>query len=327
MNTSRRQTLATGLATGLSIAGIAALPSFAWADPAYPNNVVKFIIPTPAGGGHDTMMRVIGQKLTEAWGQPSIVESKAGASGAIAAATVARATPDGYTLLVNYSALISNLVLQPTQTYKMSELAPISMLALTPIAIGVRESLNIKTLKQLVDLAKSKPGKISYGSYGPGSGGNFVGELLNMTAGIDTVHVPYKGEAPALQDLIGGQIDTAVVSLGGVSRYPGKIRALAVASPTRFPLYPDVPTFAEAGYPDVVMPGFGALFAPAGTPKAIIDKLSTEMARIVKLPDVAPKLLELGFEPAGWGPAKLSAFLTEQLELTKKLVATGRIKL
>lgn len=322
MNPTRRHTLATGLA----LAGAAAVPSLAWADAAYPSNLIKFVIPTPAGGGHDTMMRVIGQKLTEAWGQPSIVESKAGASGAIAAATVAKAAPDGYTLLVNYSALISNLVLQPTQTYRMSELAPISMLALTPIAIGVRESLNIRTLKQLVDLARSKPGRISYGSYGPGSGGNFVGELLNMAAGIDTVHVPYKGEAPALQDLIGGQIDTAVVSLGGVSRYPGKIRALAVASPGRFALYPDVPTFAEAGFPEVDMPGFGALFAPAGTPKAILDKLTVEMARIVKLPDVAPRLLELGFEPAGWGPEKLSAFLTEQLALTRKLVATGRIK-
>ncbi|MFM9924556.1 tripartite tricarboxylate transporter substrate binding protein [Variovorax sp. H27-G14] len=326
MNPTRRHTLATGLA----LAGTAALPALlmqAHADPAYPSNLIKFVIPTPPGGGHDTMMRVIGQKLTEAWGQPAIVESKAGASGAIAAATVAKAAPDGYTLLVNYSALISNLVLQPTQTYKMSELAPISMLALTPIAIGVRESLNVKTLKQLVELARSKPGRISYGSYGPGSGGNFVGELLNMAAGIDTVHVPYKGEAPALQDLIGGQIDTAVVSLGGVSRYPGKIRALAVASPTRFALYPDVPTFAEAGFPEVNMPGFGALFAPAGTPKPILDKLTVEMARIVKLPDVSTKLLELGFEPAGWGPEKLSAFLAEQLTLTQKLVATGRIKL
>jgi tripartite-type tricarboxylate transporter receptor subunit TctC len=322
MDPTRRHTLAAGLA----LAGAAALPPLAWADAAYPSNLIKFVIPTPPGGGHDTMMRVIGQKLTEAWGQPAIVESRAGASGAIAAAAVAKAAPDGYTLLVNYSALISNLVLQPTQTYKMSELAPISMLALTPIAIGVRESLDVKTLKQLVALAKSKPGKISYGSYGPGSGGNFVGELLNMAAGIDTVHVPYKGEAPALQDLIGGQIDTAVVSLGGVSRYPGKIRALAVASPSRFPLYPDVPTFAEAGFPEVVMPGFGALFAPAGTPKPVIDKLTVEMARIVKLPDVVPKLLELGFEPAGWGPEKLSAFLAEQLALTQKLVATGRIK-
>jgi len=326
MTHSRRH----ALATGLGLLGASALPTFplaARAAPGYPDNVIKFIIPTPAGGGHDTMMRVVGQKLTEAWGQPCIVESRAGASGAIAAAAVARAAPDGYTLGVGYSALISNLVLQPAQQpYKLADLAPIGMLALTPIAIGVRESLNVRTLDQLVALAKSKPGKISYGSYGPGSGGNFVGELLNMAAGIDTVHVPYKGEAPALQDLIGGQIDTAVVSLGGVSRYPGKIRALAVASPTRFPLYPDVPTFAEAGFPEVNMPGFGALFAPASTPKAIIDKLDAEMARIVKLPDVAPKLLELGFEPAGWGPQKLSSFLAEQLALTQKLVATGRIK-
>ena len=323
MNPYRRRTLNTGL----GLLGAAALAPFARAEQPYPNNVIKFIIPTPPGGGHDTMMRVIGQKLTEAWGQPSIVESKAGASGAIAAASVAKAAPDGYTLLVNYSAFISNLVLQPTQIYKMSEFAPVSMLALTPIAIGVRESLGVTTLKQLVDLARSKPGKISYGSYGQGSGGNFVGELLNMAAGIDTVHVPYKGEAPALQDLIGGQIDTAVVSLGGVSRYPGKIRALAVASPTRFPLYPDVPTFAEAGFPAVNMPGFGALFAPVATPKPVLDKLTVEMARILKMPDVVSKLLELGFEPVGWGPEKLTSFLAEQLTLTQKLVATGRIKL
>jgi tripartite-type tricarboxylate transporter receptor subunit TctC len=323
MNHSRRRTLATGL----GLLGAAAFPALGRAQGTYPNNVIKFIIPTSVGGGHDTMMRVIGQKLTEAWGHPTIVESKAGASGAIAAATVAKAPPDGYTLLVNYSALISNLVLQPSQTYKLSELAPISMLALTPVAIGTRQSLDVQTLKQFVELAKSKPGKLSYGSYGQGSGGNFVGELLNMAAGIETVHVPYKGEAPALQDLMGGQIDAAVVSLGGVSRYPGKIRPLAVASPTRFPLYPDVPTFAELGFPEVNMPGWGALFAPAGTPRPIIDKLSAEMARIVKLPDVAPKLLELGFEPAGWGPEKLGAFLNEQLALTQKLVATGRVKL
>jgi len=297
------------------------------AQAGYPSNIIKFVIPTSTGGGHDTMMRVIGHKLTEAWGQSTIVESRAGASGAIAAATVAKATPDGYTLLVNYSALISNLVLQPAQTYKLSELAPVSMLALTPVAIGVRESLNVKTLKQFVELARSKPNKLSYGSYGQGSGGNFVGELLNISAQIDMVHVPYKGEAPALQDLMGGQIDAAVVSLGGVSRYPGKIVPLALASPTRFALYPDVPTFAESGFPDVNMPGWGALFAPAGTPRPIIDKLSVEMARIVKLPDVAPKLLELGFEPAGWGPEKLATFMNEQLELTRKLVATGRVKL
>jgi tripartite-type tricarboxylate transporter receptor subunit TctC len=324
LNSSRRR----ALAHGLGLLGGAALPGIGRAQTAYPTNVIRFVIPTAVGGGHDTMMRLIGQKLSEAWGQPTIVESKAGASGAIAAATVAKSPPDGYTLLVNYSALISNLVLQPGHTsYKLSELAPVSMLALTPIAIGVRESLNVKTLREYIALAKSKPGKLSYGSYGAGSGGHFVGELLNMATGIDTVHVPYKGEAPALQDLIGGQIDAAVVSLGGVSRYPDKIRPLALASPTRFELYPDVPTFTEAGVEGVNMPGWAPLLAPAGTPRPIIDKLSAEMARIVKLPDVAPKMFELGFQPAGWPPEKLAAFMQEQLELTQKLVTSGRVKL
>jgi len=323
MTITRRATLTTGL----GLLGAAALPLAARAQPAYPSNIIKFIIPTAAGGGHDTMMRVIGQKLTEAWGQPTIVESKAGASGAIAAAATAKAPPDGYTLGVNYSALLSNLVLLPNPTYKLEELVPVSMLALTPIAIGVRDSLGVSTLQQFVALAKSKPGKLSYGSYGQGSGGHFVGELLNMSAGIDVVHVPYKGEAPALQDLMGGQIDAAVVSIGGVSRYPGKIKPLAVSSATRFPLYKDVPTFEEAGYAAVNMPGWGALFAPLGTPRPIVDKLSAEMARIVKLPDVASKLLELGFEPAGWGPARLSEFMKEQLALTQKLVSAGRVKL
>jgi tripartite-type tricarboxylate transporter receptor subunit TctC len=199
------------------------------------------------------MMRIIGQKLTDAWGQPCIVESRSGASGAIAAATVSQAPADGYTVLIGYSALLSNTVLMPKPGYRLEDLQPVGMLALTPIAFGVRESLPASTLKQYVALAKTRPGKLSYGSYGPGSGGHFVGELFNMAAGIDTVHVPYKGQPPALQDLIGGRIDAAVASLGRVNRYPGKIKPLAVASATRFPSYPDVPTFAELGYPQVNM--------------------------------------------------------------------------
>ena len=323
MPLTRRRTL--GL--GLGLAGACALPSRTAAQTPYPASVIRFIIPTAPGGGHDAMMRLIGQKMTEAWGQAVIVEARPGASGAIAAATVAKATADGYTLLLEYSAFVSNVVLNATPGYKIADFAPVSMLAITPIAIGVRASLGVDTLQQYVALAKSEPGKLSYGSYGQGSGGNFVGELLNVAAGIETVHVPYKGETPALQDLLGGQIDAAVVSIGGLTRYPGKIKPLAVSSSTRFPLYATVPTFADAGYPAVNMPGFGALFAPLGTPKPIIDKLASEMARIVKLPEVAPKLLELGFEPAGWGPERLADFLKDQLALTQKLVATGRVKL
>lgn len=323
MKFTRRQTLAAALGS----LGAGVLPRAQAQTQPFPSQVIKFVIPTPAGGGHDTMMRIIGQKLTDAWGQPCIVESRSGASGAIAAATVSQAPADGYTVLIGYSALLSNTVLMPKPGYRLEDLQPVGMLALTPIAFGVRESLPASTLKQYVALAKTRPGKLSYGSYGPGSGGHFVGELFNMAAGIDTVHVPYKGEPPALQDLIGGQIDAAVVSVGGVSRYPGKIKPLAVASATRFPSYPDVPTFAELGYPEVDMLGWAAAFVPAKTPKAIVDKLNTEMGRILVMPDVRAKLLELGFEPAPWSPDKTRRFMKDQLALTQKLIDAGRVKL
>lgn len=323
MKFTRRQTLAAALGS----LGAGVLPRAQAQTQPFPSQVIKFVIPTPAGGGHDTMMRIIGQKLTDAWGQPCIVESRSGASGAIAAATVSQAPADGYTVLIGYSALLSNTVLMPKPGYRLEDLQPVGMLALTPIAFGVRESLPASTLKQYVALAKTRPGKLSYGSYGPGSGGHFVGELFNMAAGIDTVHVPYKGEPPALQDLIGGQIDAAVVSVGGVSRYPGKIKPLAVASATRFPSYPDVPTFAELGYPEVDMLGWAAAFVPAKTPKAIVDKLNTEMGRILVMPDVRAKLLELGYEPAPWSPDKTRRFMKDQLALTQKLIDAGRVKL
>ena len=323
MKFTRRQTLAAALGS----LGAGVLPRAQAQTQPFPSQVIKFVIPTPAGGGHDTMMRIIGQKLTDAWGQPCIVESRSGASGAIAAATVSQAPADGYTVLIGYSALLSNTVLMPKPGYRLEDLQPVGMLALTPIAFGVRESLPASTLKQYVALAKTRPGKLSYGSYGPGSGGHFVGELFNMAAGIDTVHVPYKGEPPALQDLIGGQIDAAVVSVGGVNRYPGKIKPLAVASATRFPSYPDVPSFAELGYPEVVMLGWSAAFVPAKTPKAIVDKLNTEMGRILVMPDVRAKLLELGFEPAPWSPDKTRRFMKDQLALTQKLIDAGRVKL
>lgn len=323
MKFTRRQTLAAALGS----LGAGVLPRAQAQTQPFPSQVIKFVIPTPAGGGHDTMMRIIGQKLTDAWGQPCIVESRSGASGAIAAATVSQAPADGYTVLIGYSALLSNTVLMPKPGYRLEDLQPVGMLALTPIAFGVRESLPASTLKQYVALAKTRPGKLSYGSYGQGSGGHFVGELFNMAAGIDTVHVPYKGEPPALQDLIGGQIDAAVVSVGGVNRYPGKIKPLAVASATRFPSYPDVPTFAELGYPEVDMLGWAAAFVPAKTPKAIVDKLNTEMGRILVMPDVRAKLLELGFEPAPWSPDKTRRFMKDQLALTQKLIDAGRVKL
>ena len=302
MKFTRRQTLAAALGS----LGAGVLPRAQAQTQPFPSQVIKFVIPTPAGGDHDTMMRIIGQKLTDAWGQPCIVESRSGASGAIAAATVSQAPADGYTVLIGYSALLSNTVLMPKPGYRLEDLQPVGMLALTPIAFGVRESLPASTLKQYVALAKTRPGKLSYGSYGPGSGGHFVGELFNMAAGIDTVHVPYKGQPPALQDLIGGRIDAAVASLGNVNRYPGKIKPLAVASATRFPSYPDVPTFAELGVSSGTLSFWNALFAPAATPPEVAARLSAAVARALQAPAVQEPLRASGTEPLGSTPQQLA---------------------
>lgn len=321
LKTTRRRALQIGAGLGAGLA----LPAVRAQD--YSNGPIKIIIPTPAGGGHDAMMRLVGQKLTEAWGQPAIVESKAGAAGSLAAGFVAKAPADGQTLLLTYSAYLSNQVLQPNPGYKAADFVPVCLLALTPIAIGVRTGLGVNTLQEWVALAKKHPGKLTYGSYGQGSGGHFVGEQLNAAAGIETTHVPYKGEAPAIQDVLGGQIDAVIASLGGASRYPGRIKALAVASPTRFPVYRDVPTFAEAGLPAVNMPGWGGVFLPAATPKPIVERLAAELSRVIMLPDVAPKLLDLGFEPVGWRGSRFTAFLDEQMAMIKTLVDSGRVKL
>lgn len=314
------------LQSALGLLAASAWPT-ASAQTGYPSAPIRFVIPTPAGGGHDSMMRLVGAKLTEAWGQPTLVESKPGASGAIATGFVAKAAADGHTLLLGYSALLSNLVLQPNPGYKLADLVPLCMLVLSPLALGVRSSLGINTLQEYVAYARRHPKKLSYGSYGQGSGGHFVGEQLNAAAGLEVLHVPYKGEAPAIQDLLGEQIDVAVVSLGGVSRHPGKIKPLAVASPSRFPIYRDVPTFAEAGLPEVNMPGWGAVFAPAATPKAVVSKLVAELNRVIMLPEVSARMLELGFESVAWGPDKLAAFMSEQTAMVKALVDAGRVKL
>ena len=328
MTLNRRQALAAGLATlGGAATTAAHAQSTPAATPAYPTAPIRIVIPTAAGGGHDTMMRLIGQKLTERLGQPCVVESRPGASGAIAAAAVAQAPADGHTLLLGYSAFLSNTVLLEKVSYKVEDFVPVSMLALTPIALGISESLAASTLKHYVAIAKTRPGQLSYASYGPGSGGHFVGELFNMAAGINTVHVPYKGETPALLDVLAGQVQASFTSVGGARRYPGRIRALAVATKERSPSYPDVPTFAELGYPEVDMPGWGALFAPAKTPPAVVQLLTREINRIVLLPEVKAKLSELGFDAVGWDAARTSDFLKEQLASTRKLVASGRIKL
>lgn len=315
------------LESALSLIAGSALPGLAFAQARYPEGIIRITIWTPAGGGADGAMRIVGQKLSEALGNVVVVESRPGANGAIAIQSVAKAPPDGLNLLYINSSILGNLVLSPNPGYKLADLTPVCLMVMTPIAIGVRATLGVSTLQEYVALVKSRPGKISYGSYGQGSGGHFIGELLNMSAGIDALHVPYKGEAPAIQDLLGGQIDAAITSVGAVSRQPGKIVPLAVSSAGRFSGYKDVPTFAEAGYPQVDMPGWGAIYVPAKTPKPLLDILAAELSRIIMLPEVAAKMLDFGFESVGWGPAKTTDFTDQQLPLIRKLVDSGRVKI
>lgn len=273
------------------------------AQPAstYPNAPIRIVISTPPGGGNDVVARLIGQKLTAAWGQPVIVDSKPGASGLIAGATVAKAPPDGYTLLVTHAALATALALKSNPIVHLSELQPVMRIADTPIAFTVGTSTGAKTLAEFVAVAKGHPKKMSYGSYGVGTSAHLLGEMLNRRAGIDLLHVPYKGEAPAVTDLLGGQVSAIFGSAGVVGPHvkSGKAVIVAFANPKRVSAFPDVPTFAEAGYPDLNVPGWIGLFAPTGTPKPIVDKLAAELGRVVQMPDVQQRIVEMGYEPSG----------------------------
>jgi tripartite-type tricarboxylate transporter receptor subunit TctC len=201
------------------------------------------------------------------------------------------------------------------------------MLALTPITLRIRESVAASLLKESVALTKTGPGKIFCGSYGPASGGHFVGELFNMAAGIDVVRVPYKGETPALMVVLAGQVRTAFASIGDVRRYLGRVRAFAFATQDRTPSDPDVPTFAELGYPEMGMPGSGALMAPAKTPALIVQTLTREINVIVMLPDVKARMAEFGFDSVGRDVPRTEAFMAERLNATWQLVQSERVKI
>ncbi len=267
----------------------------------YPHAPIRIVISTPPGGGNDVVARLIGQKLTAAWGQPVIVDSKPGASGLIAGATVAKAPADGYTLLVTHAALATALALKSNPGVRLSDLEPVMRIVDTPIAFTISASIGAKTLAEFVAAAKARPRALSFGSYGVGTSAHLLGEMLNRRAGIDLLHVPYKGEAPAVSDLLGGQVSAVFGSAGVVGPHvkSGKVTIVAFANPKRVGSFPNVPTFAEAGYADLNVPGWIGLFVPAGTPKPIVDKLAAELKNIMQLPDIQQRFVEMGYEPSG----------------------------
>lgn len=312
---------------------LAALPHVdaapASAQEKFPAKAVRIVIPTASGGNVDLLARAIGEKLSERWKQPVIVEAKPGANTLLATLEVSRGKADGYTLLFTISGLVQNLVLQPNPQYKLSDLAPVSMVALFPIALAANASFPPKTLGELVTYAKDRPNTISYGSYGTGSGGHIIGEGLNRAAGIDLQHIAYKGEAAALPDLLTGRIALAYGSTGFYARQlsSNSLRLLAVASPKRLKNFPDVPTFAEAGFAGINLAGWGGMFLPAGTPAEIVGEVAQQVREIVALPDIQAKIHDMGFEPVGNSEAEFAQGLSAELEKWRAIVKDSNIKL
>ena len=301
-------------------------PSFA----QYPTKPVRIIVPYPPGGTTDILARLVAKGLTDKLGQTFVVENRPGASGAIGSQAVAKSPPDGYTLVMGtISSHGINSALHKSLPYDaVKDFAPVTNVASTPNVITVNPTLPVKNLNELLALAREKPGKLNFGSTSQGGSPHMSAELLKMMARVDLVHVPYKGAGPMLADLIGGQIQIGFDNLPSSMSHirSGKVRAIAVTTTKRWPGAPEIPTVAESGVSGYEVSGWFGLLAPAGTPKPVIDTLYRAIGEILKQPDVAKQLLELGAEPAANGPDAFGRQIADEVEKWKKVVAATGVK-
>ena len=296
----------------------------------FPNKPIKLVVPYPAGGSADILARVVGQNLGEQLGQSIIVENRAGAGTAIGAEFVAHSKPDGYTLLLGtVSSHAMNPALTPTLGYDaVRDFAPVAPLATIPFVLDVNASLPVRTVKELVSYAKAHPGAINYSSAGNGTSNHLAGELFNMMAGVDLVHVAYKGSAPALQDLIAGQVqvmfDLVSTSIPWIKS--GAIRPLAVTGAARVPSLPEIPTLKESGYPDYEVTAWFGIFAPAGTPEAVVARLNAVCAQAMASPEVRDKLGPLGMETMNGSPQAFARLVAADLDKWRNVVKSATIR-
>ena len=321
-------------ALGLAALGLAALgvaPALhAQAPAGYPNRPVMLLVPTAAGGTTDIAARMLGVPLGAALGQTVVVDNKGGANGVIAASAVKRAEPDGYTLLMQYSGyhVITPLVSKQAPQWEAKDFVPVANVLSAPQIVVVRADLPFKTMGELVAYAKAHPGKINYASSGNGSLQHATGAMLEQQAGIQLTHIPYKGTGPALQDLLGGQVD---ITFGTAPPFvphiqSGKLRVLATTGKTRLPSLPDVPTTAEAGLPKLDATSWFAVFAPARTPKPIVDKLTAEIARIVSTPAFRQKAQEQGATADYLNPQQMEALVKSETARWTEVVKAAKIE-
>jgi tripartite-type tricarboxylate transporter receptor subunit TctC len=313
------------LAAGCAFAPIVNRPALAQAWPTRP---VRVIVPYPAGGSTDVVTRITADRLTGVWNQQAVVENKPGASTNLAAAYVAHADPDGYTVLTGTSALAITRLLFRSIPYQLSELAPVSMICSFPLLLLVPTSSPAKSVKEFIAFAKQNKGHVTFASPGVGTPPHLAGELLKQVAGIEMTHVPYRGDAPALTDTMAGRVD---LQIGGPAMLEqvrsGQVRALGFASAKRSPLEPNLPTVAEAGFPDFDVAGFFAFFVPAKTPRAIIDKVHADTAAVVRDPAVKAKFEKIGMVAVGSTPEELAAALKAETERWTPVIKEAKISL
>ena len=297
---------------------------------SYPTRTVRLVVPFSPGGSTDVTARILAQKLTEAWRQQVIVDNRAGAGGNIGAESVARAAPDGYTLLLATTGVMAiNHKLYKSLPYdSLKDLAPVTQIGGLPLILIVHPSLPAKSVRDLVAMAKAKPGSLSFASSGVGSATHMTAELFRMMAGVNMVHVPYKGSGQAMTDLISGQVgvafDQITSSIGHVQS--GKLRALAVTSAKRFPSVPNLPTVAEAGVAGYESVSWNGIAAPARTPREIIDRIQGEVARALQQADMKERFLKDGIEPIGSTPEQFAAHIRSERAKWEKVVDRAGIK-
>ncbi len=315
----------------LAVLALVAIPPCARADD-YPSRVVTIVVPTAPGGTTDLAGRLVAEGLQKRFnGKPFIVENKAGASGNIGTGFVARSDPDGYTLLLAYSGYqVANPALYPRlDWHPVTSFEPIADLVHAAQAITVRKDFPANTLAEFIAYAKANPGKVTYASSGQGSIQHIGSEQLSMLAGVKMVHVPYKGSGPATNDLIGGQVDAFITTPPAIVAHmkAGKVKVLAITSARRHASMPDVPTAAEAGLKGYELESWFALYAPAKTPKPIVDRLAAEVAEVVKTPEFVTKANENGADVVYKTPAELRRFTEDELKRYSELIAKTGIKL
>ena len=307
----------------------AAGPAFAQAAP-WPSKPITYVVPFAAGGTTDILARLIGEKLSKALGQPIIVENRPGAGGNIGSDFVARAVPDGYTILGGtISSHAINVSLYAKMPYDPEKnFAPITLIGSLANVLAVNADSPIRTVQELIAEAKAKPGALTFASSGAGTSQHLAGELFKRLAGVEITHIPYKGSAPALQDLIGGHVSMVfdnVVAVAALIK-SGKVRPLGVTSLKRVQAFPDVPTIAESGLPDYEVVSWQGIFAPAGTPPDIVKRLNEEIVRILRMPDVVERMDTLGLEPVGNTPDEFAKFQRAEIVKWAKVVKEAGLK-